>query len=257
VPTVTVTEPPLLELRRVFKSFGGSTALGPIDLVVHEGSFLAVVGPSGCGKSTLLRIVAEFVAPTEGSMLRRLGEPVRRGDIGYVCQDSTLLPWAPVFDNVYLPLRMTGIGRAEAMPRVCAALTMVGLEDAADLSPLQLPSGLRTRLSIARAMVSRPRLLLLDEPFGALDETTRFTLEQDVLRLWREEGLTIVFVTRSVVDAVFLAGRVLVMTQRPGRIRADIVVDLPQPRVPALRTEPAFGSACRDVSAALAGTLAA
>ncbi|MBK8175524.1 MAG: ABC transporter ATP-binding protein [Rhodospirillales bacterium] len=252
------TVAPLLQLNGVVKTYGdGKAGLGPLDLALDEGEFLAVVGPSGCGKSTLLRITAGLLAPARGAIVRRFGDPPRRGDIGFVFQDATLLPWTSVFDNVFLPLHLAGVRRADAQRRIDAVLALVGLDGVAGDFPHELSGGMRMRVSIARALATRPRLLLLDEPFAALDEPTRFKLNDDLLQIWREEKLTVLFVTHSIFEAVFLATRVLVMSAGPGRVRADLPLDLPQPRTQALRMEPAFSAACRQVSEVLAGGKAA
>ncbi len=219
------------------------------------GSFLGILGPSGCGKSTLLRIIAGLAEPTAGR--REVTLSGARQEIGFVFQEPTLMPWATVADNVYLPLRLAGMRRAKAAPLVAEALSAVGLDGFAHSYPRELSGGMRMRVSIARAFVTRPRLLLLDEPFAALDEITRFRLNEDLLRLWRTQGWTIVFVTHSVFESVFLSSRVVVMTPRPGRIAADIPIDLPHPRDAALRTGSAYNEQCRVVSQRLAAAMKA
>jgi NitT/TauT family transport system ATP-binding protein len=245
---------PLLRLEGIAKAYGpGAAALGPIDFALDEGEFVAVLGPSGCGKSTLLRLIAGLAAPSSGR-IDRCGTTAggHERDIGFVFQDPTLLPWANVFDNVFLPLRLHGMERRAAALRIERALARVGLDGEADRYPRQLSGGMRMRVSIARALVTRPRLLLLDEPFAALDEITRFRLNDDLLALWRRERLTVLFVTHSVFEAVFLSTRVLVMSAAPGRIVAELDPGLPQPRTGDLRADPAFAAACGRVSAALA-----
>ncbi len=249
--------PALLALEGVGKIFAtGTRALADVDLAVAEGEFVSILGPSGCGKSTLLRLVAGLVPPSEGRIAWPQGAPAQ-GGLGFVFQDATLMPWASVFDNVYLPLRLAGARRAAARPAVEDALGRVGLAAEAKAYPRQLSGGMRMRVSIARALVTRPRLLLLDEPFAALDEITRFRLNDDLLALWRALGWTVLFVTHSVFESVFLSTRIVVMAARPGRIAADIEVSLPQPRTPALRTSAEFAEACRTVSDALAAAMAA
>jgi NitT/TauT family transport system ATP-binding protein len=244
---------PLLRLDSVAKAYGpGAAALGPIDLTLEAGEFVAVLGPSGCGKSTLLRLIAGLVPPSSGRIDRRGIAAGDEQDIGFVFQDPTLLPWASVVDNVFLPLRLRGMERRAAMPRIREALARVGLDGASQRYPHQLSGGMRMRASIARALVTGPRLLLLDEPFAALDEITRFRLNDDLLALWRRERLTVLFVTHSVFEAVFLATRVLVMSAPPGRIAAELDPGLPQPRSGNLRADPAFAAACGRASAALA-----
>ncbi len=247
----------LLSLEGVGKSFAtGTRALDGIDLEVADGEFVSILGPSGCGKSTLLRMIARLAPPTEGRIAWP-GGPPPRGGLGFVFQDATLMPWATAFDNVYLPLRLAGTRLAEARAAVEGALARVGLAGQERFYPRQLSGGMRMRVSIARALVTRPRLLLLDEPFAALDEITRFRLNDDLMSLWREQGWTVLFVTHSVFESVFLSTRIVVMSAGPGRIAADMTVDLPQPRAPALRTSAAFAEACRTVSDTLAGAMAA
>ncbi len=247
----------LLSLEGVGKVFGtGTRALEGIDLGVADGEFVSILGPSGCGKSTLLRLVAGLAPPSEGRIAWPSGPPPR-GGIGFVFQDPTLMPWATVFDNVYLPLRLAGVRRAAARDEIEAALARVGLAGEARRHPRALSGGMRMRVSIARALVTRPRLLLLDEPFAALDEITRFRLNDDLMSLWREQGWTVLFVTHSVFESVFLSTRIVVMSANPGRIAADMAVPLHQPRAPELRTSAAFAEACRTVSDALGRAMAA
>ena len=242
-----------LAIEGVAKTFdNGVSALKNIDLKVDEGEFLAIVGPSGCGKSTLLRLVAGLMPPSAG---RIEGVP-GRGGIGFVFQDATLMPWATVFDNIWLPLRLAGRGRAESRGEIDQAIKLVGLERFDRSYPRMLSGGMRMRVSLARALVTRPRLMLLDEPFAALDEITRFRLNDDLLRLWRAQGWTVIFVTHSVFEAVYLSTRVVVMSRRPGRIGADMKVELPQPREAALRTSPEFGAVARAVSDRLSVAMA-
>jgi NitT/TauT family transport system ATP-binding protein len=232
------------------------TALDPIDLDIARGEFLSLLGPSGCGKTTLLRIIAGLSAPTAGERVLALSrrETDRRGDagrIGFVFQDPTLMPWNTVLANVLLPLRLTGrIGSAER-ERAAAELHAVGLAGFEHAYPRQLSGGMRMRVAIARALVTDPDLLLLDEPFAALDEITRMTLNDDLLRLWQARRATVVFVTHSVFESVYLSTRVAVMSARPGRIVADLAIDLPQPRQRALRTGLAYTAVCSTVSAEL------
>ena len=218
---------------------------------MEPGAFLSLLGPSGCGKSTLLRIIAGLVPPSEGHVRRR-GEGT--GGIGFVFQEPTLMPWATVRENVYLPLRLAGVARSAAAERIDAMLASVGLAGFEQVYPRELSGGMRMRVSIARALVTEPELLLLDEPFAALDEITRFKLNEDLLRLWQARGCTVVFVTHSVFESVFLSNRIVVMTPRPGRVAADVAVDLAYPREEALRTAPEYSERCRAVSRLLAGT---
>ena len=240
---------PIFTLAGVGKTFrSGTEAVRGIDLTVASGAFVSVLGPSGCGKSTLLRIIARLTPPSQG---RVHWEGDVRGHIGFVFQEPTLMPWATVWDNVYLPLRLAGRSRSEAAAPIAATLASLGLGGFERAYPRELSGGMRMRVSIARALVNAPRLLLLDEPFAALDELTRFRLNEDLLRLWERHRCTVVFVTHSVFEAVFLSNRIVVMTPRPGRIVADLSVDLPYPREAGLRTAPAYAERCRAVSAVL------
>ena len=242
----------LLTLDHLGKTFtNGTRALDRIDLAVAEGEFLSLVGPSGCGKSTLLRIVSGLDKPTEGRFSWPGGVPDARG-IGFVFQDATLLPWANVFDNVWLPLRLAHRSRGDAAARIDEALALVGLDGWGSKYPRELSGGMRMRVSIARALVTRPKILLLDEPFAALDEITRFKLNDDLLRLWRDQKWTVLFVTHSVFESVFLSSRVIVMSPRPGRIAADISIPFGPDRAPELRTSAEFGAVARRVSDRLA-----
>lgn len=248
----------LVALDAVGKTYpNGTVALDGLSLAIGEREFVSLVGPSGCGKSTALRLMAGLIAPDRGRIdtrLARAGAGAR--DIGFVFQEPTLMPWARVADNVRLPLRLAGIGRAAARERVEAALEMVGLADFHDAWPRELSGGMKMRVAIARALVTRPRLLLLDEPFAALDEMTRLKLNDDLLRLWQAQGWTVVFVTHSVYESVYLSSRVVVMAARPGRVTADIGVAAPYPRDAEFRLGADYAGRCRAVSAALAGGVA-
>ncbi len=211
----------MLTLSNVTRTFpGGTTALDGIDLTVKRGEFLVLLGPSGCGKSTLLRLIAGLEAPTAGEIAWTRGKP-HPGELGYVFQDPVLMPWASALENVALPLRLRGYG-SEAGPLAEAALAQVGLEGFAAARPRTLSGGMRMRVSIARALVSRPLLLLMDEPFAALDEFTRHKLQDQCLALTGELGCTTVFVTHSLYEAAYLATRVVVLSPRPGRIAAEL-----------------------------------
>ncbi|MDX2222461.1 MAG: ABC transporter ATP-binding protein [Rhodospirillaceae bacterium] len=231
----------------------GTLALSGIDLDVAAGAFVCLVGPSGCGKSTLLRIMSGLVAPSTGTVEVATG----RGEIGFVFQEPTLMPWSNVAANVALPLDLTGAPRQQSGPRVDEALRGVGLGAFGQAYPHELSGGMRMRASIARAMVTAPRLLLMDEPFAALDEFTRFKLNDDLLALWQANRWTVVFVTHSIREAVFLGQRLIVMTPGPGRIAADLDVRLPAARDAALRLSHAFADECARVTAAFGQGLAA
>jgi NitT/TauT family transport system ATP-binding protein len=248
--------PPLVRLRHVSKSYpSGMLALGGVDLAVGKGEFVSLLGPSGCGKSTLLRLIAGLGAVSGGSIdwPQSAGDAagVPRQDLSFVFQEATLMPWATVFKNVYLPLKLAGVARKDAAPRVLEALAMVGLETFAQAYPRQLSGGMKMRVSIARALVTRPRLLLLDEPFAALDEITRFRLNNDLLTLWQRQQWTVIFVTHSVFESVYLSQRILVMSARPGRVIADLSIAAPYPRNDAFRTTTAYTEFCRLTSTEL------
>jgi len=244
--------PTLLALRGVGKVFSnGVTALSAVDLTIREGDFLSLLGPSGCGKSTALRLIAGLSTPTSGVLDWRGGGSLDRANIGFVFQEPTLLPWASVFDNVWLPLRLKGISRAKAAPAIRQMLARVHLTGFEDAVPRELSGGMKMRVSIARALVTEPRLLLMDEPFAALDEITRFRLNNDLLALWRVLKRTVIFVTHSVFESVYLSQRIVVMTPRPGRVFAELVIDAPYPRDERFRTSAEYAGYCRTVSEAL------
>src|SRR5215207_1729170 len=245
------TAAPIVSLRGVGKLFGTVTrALDGLDLDVREGEFLSLLGPSGCGKSTALRIIAGLSEPTGGTVAWRDGADARRG-IGFVFQEPTLMPWTTVFGNVFLPLKLTGTDKAAATPRIMETLSRVGLAEFAEAYPRELSGGMRMRVSIARALVTAPRILLMDEPFAALDEITRFKLNDDLVALWRELRMTVVFVTHSVFESVFLSNRIVVMTGRPGRVSSELAIDAPL-RDARFRTSAEYAAYCRVASEALA-----
>ncbi len=224
---VVRTEAPLVRVRQVSKTFrGGVRALDPVDLDIERGEFLTLIGPSGCGKSTLLRLIAGLVTPSGGRVDVAAGASRR----AFVFQTPTLMPWASVADNVRLPLDLEGTTAPEARERVAAALARVGLQEFSRAYPRELSGGMQMRVSIARALITDPALLLMDEPFAALDEITRARLDRDLLGLWTGTPLTVVFVTHSISEAVLLSNRVVVMSARPGRLLDAIRVDEPYPR---------------------------
>ncbi len=242
---------PLLTMCSVGKTFpNGTVALEDMSLTIGKGDFLSLLGPSGCGKSTALRLISGLSQPTAGRIDWTGGVP-GAGDIGFVFQEPTLMPWATVFDNVWLPLRLKGLSKARVREDVMNALERVHLEDFAGSYPRELSGGMKMRVSIARALVVRPRILLMDEPFAALDEITRFKLNDDVLQLWQEFGLTVVFVTHSVFESVFLSDRIVIMAAKPGRVFAEMKIDEPYPRSEEFRTSDAYAARCRDVSGKL------
>ena len=247
---------PIVSLREVGKLFGtGTVALDGLDLDVRDGEFLSLLGPSGCGKSTALRIIAGLSEPSRGAVTWRDGTDARRG-IGFVFQEPTLMPWTTVLGNVFLPLKLTGMDKAAAAPRIMETLARVGLADFAEAYPRELSGGMRMRVSIARALVTAPRVLLMDEPFAALDEITRFKLNDDLVALWRELRMTVVFVTHSVFESVFLSNRIVVMTGRPGRVSSELAVDTPT-RDARFRTSAEYAGTCRVASEALARAMRA
>ncbi|MDN3564698.1 ABC transporter ATP-binding protein [Paeniroseomonas aquatica] len=254
----------LVALEGVGKRFAsGTQALAGVELRIEAGEFLAILGPSGCGKSTLLRLIAGLAAPTEGVIRRAASRQV-----GFVFQDPTLLPWADALGNVRLPLRLAGVDRAEQEARAAAAMAAVGLAGFERAWPRELSGGMRMRVSIARAMVTRPSLLLMDEPFAALDELTRHRLNDDLLGLWAgsggADGTTVVFVTHSVFESVYLASRVILMAARPGRVVAEMPVVLPggvpggaaAPRPAGFRTSADYAALCRQATEALERAMA-
>jgi NitT/TauT family transport system ATP-binding protein len=246
----------LIGIERVSKVYAnGTVALSDVDLSVRQGEFVSLLGPSGCGKSTLLRLIAGLGQPSGGRIVWPLAgrDSVRAppGELGFVFQDPTLLPWKTVRDNVFLPLKLAGRTRRETVERVDEALRMVGLEGFAGSYPRELSGGMKMRVSIARALVTHPRVLLMDEPFAALDEITRFKLNDDLLRLWEAQRWTVVFVTHSVFESVYLSSRLVIMSARPGRISSDLAIGAPYPRGEAFRTSTAYNEHCRCASAEL------
>ena len=243
-------------LENVTKTFGkgGTTALEGIDLAIEPREFISLIGPSGCGKSTLLRIVGDLVEPTSGKVTVN-GKPARQAradrDYGIVFQDAVLYDWRTVARNIALPLELLRWNRRKRSDRVREMLELVELTGFESHYPWQLSGGMQQRVSIARALSFDPALLLMDEPFGALDEMTRERLNMELLRIWEQSGSTIIFVTHSIAEAVFLSTRVVVMSPRPGRISDVVPIDLPQPRNAATREEPRFFELVTQVREAL------
>ncbi len=237
----------------------GTEALRGLDLSLFEHEFLSLLGPSGCGKSTALRLIAGLAEPSAGRILwpQTHQSTARRLAVGFVFQEPTLMPWATAFDNVYLPLRLDGQSRSDAASQVETALGMVGLEGFECAYPRELSGGMKMRVSIARAVVTEPDLLLLDEPFAALDEITRFKLNDDLLTLWQDKRWTVAFVTHSVFESVYLSNRIVVMSRRPGRASAEVTIDSPYPRSETFRTSPPYNEFCRSVSDELKQAMAA
>ena len=242
---------PVVTLSGVGKRYAnGTLAVQGVDLAIGQGDFVSLLGPSGCGKSTVLRMVAGLMAPTTGSIQMAAGGDAT-GDIGFVFQEPTLMPWSNALKNVMLPLRLAGVNRAEAADRAAAALASVGLAGFEKSYPRALSGGMKMRVSIARALVTKPRLLLMDEPFAALDEITRHRLNNDLLTLWEAERFTAIFVTHSVFESVYLSRRIVVMAARPGRVVQDIEVNAPYPRDEVFRTSAGYAAHCREVSESL------
>ncbi|MBE9112981.1 ABC transporter ATP-binding protein [Nodosilinea sp. LEGE 07298] len=240
---------PILTLEQVGKTYAnGTVALQNFNLAVEPNTITSLVGPSGCGKSTVLRIISELGDLSTGRMAWESG-----GDhkLAYVFQEAALMPWATVMDNIRLPLKLARVPKRQALELVSDAIAQVGLQGFERVYPRELSGGMQMRVSIARALVTRPNILLMDEPFGALDEMTRGKLNQDLLQLQHQRQLTILFVTHSIYEAVYLAHRVVVMASKPGRVVADIAIDSPHPRDPDYRTSAQFNRYCRDVSHSL------
>jgi NitT/TauT family transport system ATP-binding protein len=238
----------IVSLRNVGKTFeSGTVALDGLSLDVSDGEFISLLGPSGCGKSTALRLIAGLNTPSAGAV----EWPGGSCKIGFVFQEPTLMPWADVAANVRLPLKLAHADSATAHAAAMQALTQVGLADFAQSYPRELSGGMKMRTSIARALVTEPQLLLMDEPFAALDEITRFKLNNDLLALWQALRRTVIFVTHSVFESVYLSQRIVVMTPRPSRVFADIAIPAPYPRDERFRTSADFAGYCRTVSEAL------
>jgi len=245
---MTSTAIALHQVNKIYDN--GTIALQGIDLTVRQGEFVSLVGPSGCGKSTVLKLMAGLVAPSNGY----LESPGVEGDrdLAFVFQDAALMPWATVLDNVHLPLKLKGQSLRTCRSRLQAALNLVALQGFEHSYPRQLSGGMKMRVSIARALVTNPHILLMDEPFGALDEMSRSRLNSELLQLWEQYHWTVVFVTHNIYEAVYLSNRVVVMAAQPGRIVADVPINVPYPRGEDFRTSPQFNQYCRDIGQRLA-----
>lgn len=240
----------LLEISHVEKIFPGDVvALRDMSLQVNQGDFISLLGPSGCGKSTVLRLIAGLLGSDSGSITWQGGQ--RDGDLGMVFQAPTLMPWARVIDNVFLPLRLRGESFRHHKQELMHTLELVGLEQFASAYPRELSGGMKMRVSIARALITRPRLILMDEPFASLDEITRLKMNSELLSLQEQIGCTVVFVTHSVSEAIFLSNRVIVMAARPGRVIRELTIDLQRPRTIELATTPEFSIYTQQVLEAL------
>ncbi len=255
-PEASARTKPLVRMQHISKVYSnGTVALRNLNLDVEQNEFVSLLGPSGCGKSTALRLVAGLGGFTRGaidwptSTYDAYGKPER--EVGFVFQEATLMPWATVFDNVYLPLRLKNMNRKAVTERVKSVLELVGLDKFADSYPRELSGGMKMRVSIARALVTQPKLLLMDEPFAALDEITRTKLSNDLLDIWRKAQCTVMFVTHSVFESVYLSTRIVVMAARPGRIVGELPIDEPYPRDPSFRMTPRYSAHCREVSSLL------
>ncbi|MBM3567265.1 MAG: ABC transporter ATP-binding protein [Alphaproteobacteria bacterium] len=252
---------PLVRLAAVNKVFSnGTVALKAMDLAVGDNEFLSLLGPSGCGKSTVLRLISGLGEVSSGSIdwpragTDATGEPQR--DLSFVFQEPTLMPWATVLDNVVLPLRLAGVAKTERIERAREAIRLVHLDGFEGAYPRELSGGMKMRVSIARALVTRPKILLMDEPFAALDEITRFKLNNDLLELWQSQKWTVIFVTHSVFESVYLSNRIVVMAARPGRVFSELAIDAPYPRDESFRTSARYAELCRVTSESLRKAMA-
>jgi NitT/TauT family transport system ATP-binding protein len=264
--SVIGASPPLVAIAGVSKQFSnGTLAVRNVDVTFRAGEFVSLLGPSGCGKSTLLRMVAGLIEPSAGRIdwPGSDGSGVARGasghgaELGFVFQEPTLMPWSTALGNVLMPMKLMGVAKAEAEERGRAMLVRVGLGGFETSYPRELSGGMKMRVSIARALVTQPRILLMDEPFAALDEITRHKLNDDLLTLWEAQRFTAIFVTHSVFESVYLSQRIVVMAARPGRVMADLTVDAPYPRDELFRTSAEYGRLCRTTSETLKKAIAA
>jgi NitT/TauT family transport system ATP-binding protein len=239
-----------ITLSRVCKAYSnGTVALADLNLAIGEGEFVSLVGPSGCGKSTVLRLIAGLGKMSSGTI--HWGGHHSQKELAFVFQEAALMPWATVWDNVRLPLKLSGVAKAIGDRAIEEAIHLVDLQGFEHAYPRELSGGMKMRVSIARALVTKPEILMMDEPFGALDEMTRSRLNADLLHLWEQKHWTVVFVTHNIYEAVYLSNRVVVMAARPGRVVADIAIDVPYPRTEEFRTTPLFSDYCRTISSAL------
>ena len=253
---------PLVSIHNVSKQFAnGTLAIRGVDLDLHDGEFVSLLGPSGCGKSTLLRIIAGLGSPSAGTVEWPTAPHSARGepepDLGFVFQDPTLMPWSNTLRNVMLPMTLAGVAKADAEARAAEMLALVGLKGFEKSYPRELSGGMKMRVSIARALVIHPKILLMDEPFAALDEITRHRLNDDLLALWWQNRFTAVFVTHSVFESVYLSQRIVVMAARPGRVMADLRSEAPYPRDGLFRTSAEYAHLCRVASQTLKQAIAA
>ncbi len=242
---------PLLQLHQVSKVYrNGTVALKDANLAIAPGEFVSLLGASGCGKSTILRLIAGLGRPSAGSVA--WDDPSHQGDLAFVFQEAALMPWATVLDNVGLPLKLRGYAPRKIRAIAQEAIALVGLQGSESTYPRQLSGGMKMRVSIARALITNPRLMLMDEPFGALDEMTRSRLNADLLQLWQDQQWTVLFVTHNIYEAVYLSQRVVIMAPQPGRIHAEIAIDAPYPRREPFRTSLQFNQYCREIAEQLA-----
>lgn len=240
----------LSDITKVYSN--GMVALQHLNLTIGEGQFISLVGPSGCGKSTVLRMIAGLGKMSSGK-IEWSGSHSQR-QLAFVFQEAALMPWATVQDNVRLPLKLAGVSYSASRAAVAEALELVDLSGFEKCYPRELSGGMKMRVSIARALVTKPEVLLMDEPFGALDEMTRSRLNSDLLNLWSQKQWTVIFVTHNIYEAVYLSNRVIVMAARPGRVVADVPIAAPYPRTEEFRLSPLYGEYCRQISSALSQT---
>lgn len=243
---------PAIALNHVSKVYSnGTIALQDMNLTIEKSQFVSLVGPSGCGKSTVLKIIAGLSKMSSGTIESDSINSQRQSKLAFVFQEAALMPWATVIDNVLLPLKLAKVPKKDANALVEEAIALVGLKGFERAYPRQLSGGMKMRVSIARSLVTKPDILLMDEPFGALDEITRSKLNSDLLNLWQRKHWTVIFVTHNIYESVYLSNRVIVMAARPGRVVADLTIDVPYPRSEEFRTSPLYNQYCREVAACL------